>query len=308
MPTPSTSSNFGDLLDPRFQKLFNERYKALPDMLGRFFNMVSGADAPTKDTYRTSQVGTLGDIPEFTGTVVYDDSAQGYDGIITPKEYASGYQIERKLFDDDLYGVMDSKPKALATAYQRTRQKHGAQLFNNAFSVDSTWNNFTENVALCSNSHTTTSGASTASGFDNLATSALSAVALVAARISMINFRGDRAERISVVPSMILIPPDLYEQAYEIVESEGKPETANNNANVHQGRYTVVEWIYLDDVNNWFLIDETAMKDALTWVDRVSSEFAMVEDFDTFVAKWRMYARYGHGHNDWRWILGHQVS
>lgn len=173
MPTPSTSSNFGDLLDPRFQKLFNERYKALPDMLGRFFNMVSGADAPTKDTYRTSQVGTLGDIPEFTGTVVYDDSAQGYDGIITPKEYASGYQIERKLFDDDLYGVMDSKPKALATAYQRTRQKHGAQLFNNAFSVDSTWNNFTENVALCSNSHTTTSGASTASGFDNLATSAL---------------------------------------------------------------------------------------------------------------------------------------
>jgi hypothetical protein len=308
MATPAVSTNFGDLLDPRFQKIFNERYKQLPDMLNRFFSMKSGADAPTKADFRTSQVGTLGDIPEFTGTVVYDDSAQGYDSTITPKEYASGYQIERKLYDDDLYGVMDQKPKALATAFQRTRQKHGAQLFNNAFSLDGTWNNHTEGVALCSDSHTTTSGAATTNGFDNLSTAALSAVALAANRIQMINFRGDRAERISVVPSMILIPPDLYEQAYEIVESAGKLDTPNNNANVHEGRYTVVEWIYLDDVNNWFLIDETAMKDALVWVDRVQQEFAMVEDFDTFVAKWRLYARYGHGHNDWRWILGNQVS
>lgn len=306
MPTPSVSTNFGDLLDPRFQKIFNDRYDQLPDMLGKFFTMVG--DSPTKADYRTSQMGTLGDVPEFTGTVTYDDSAQGYDGTITPKEYASGYQIERKLYDDDQFGVMDSKPKTLATAYQRTRQKHGAQLFNNAFSVDTTWNNFTEAVALCSNSHTTTSGASVVAGFDNLITSSLSAVALAAARIQMINFRGDRAEKISVVPSMLLIPPDLYDIAFEIVESQGKPDTPNNNANVHRGKYSVTEWIYLNDVNNWFMIDETMMKDSLIWYDRVQKEFAMVEDFDTLVAKWRMYARYGHGHNDWRWILGAQVS
>ena len=38
------------------------------------------------------------------------------------------------------------------------------------------------------------------------------------------------------------------------------------------------------------------------------AEFAMVEDFDTLVGKWRLYSRYGHGHNDWRWVLGAQVS
>ncbi len=306
MPTPSISTNFGDLLDPRFQKVFNDRYDQLPDMLGQFFTMVG--DSPTKADYRTTQMGTLGDVPEFTGTIPYDDSAQGYDGTITPKEYASGYQIERKLYDDDQYGVMDAKPKTLATAYQRTRQKHGAQLFNNAFSNDTTWNSYTENVALCSDSHTTTSGASTGQGFDNLVTTALTAVGLASARVQMINFRGDRAERISVVPGKILIPPDLYEIAFEITESAGKVDTANNNANVHKGRYDVVEWIYLTDTNNWFLIDDTMMKDSLFWFDRVQKEFAMVEDFDTLVAKWRLYARYGHGHNDWRWVLGAQVS
>ena len=138
MPTPSVSANFGDLLDPRFQKIFNDRYDQLDSKIGQFFTMVG--TSPTKADYRTSQMGTLGDVPEFTGTVVYDDSAQGYDGTITPKEYASGYQIERKMYDDDQYGVMDSKPKTLATAYARTREKHGAQLFNNAFSNDTTWN------------------------------------------------------------------------------------------------------------------------------------------------------------------------
>jgi hypothetical protein len=69
-----------------------------------------------------------------------------------------------------------------------------------------------------------------------------------------------------------------------------------------------VEWNYLTSTRNWFFIDEVMMKDALLWVDRIKVEFAMVEDFDTLVGKWRLYARYGQGHNSWRWILGASVS
>jgi phage major head subunit gpT-like protein len=253
-------------------------------------------------------MGTLGDVPEFTGSVVMDDSHQGYDVIITPKEYASGYQIERKLYDDDQYGVMDQKPKSLAKAYNRTRQKHAASIWNNAFSIDSTWLTHSEGVALCSNSHTTTSGASTSVGFDNLATAALSAVAVQAGRVQMRNFRGDRAERITVMPSMILVPPDLEETAWEIANSSGKLDTANNNANFHKGKYKVVDWEYLTSARNWFMIDGDQMKEALTWIDRVKIEHAMVEDFQTLVAKWRVYARYGLGWNDWRFVLGFQVA
>lgn len=307
MATPATTGQFGDLLDPRFAKIFDERFKQLKDMVGFFYTTVT--NSPTNADYRESQVGTLADLQEFTGVVQYDDSAQGYDMTITPKEYTSGYQIERKLFADAMYGVMDSKPRSLATSYNRTRQKHAAQLFTGGFSVDSTWNNFAEGVALCSNSHLSShASTSTANGFDNLATSALSAVALAAARIQMVGFRGDRAERISVVPDMILLPPNLYEVGFEIVESSGKVDTANNNANVHQGRYEVVEWNYLTDTNDWALIDKSMMKDSLRWFEHTPIEHAMVEDFDTLVAKWRVYARYGVGYNDWRWILGSQVS
>lgn len=306
---PGVVGNWQDLLDVRFARIHNDRYKQLADRIAKFFRVIGPGESPQRASYRTSAAGSFGDVGEFTGQVTYDDAYQGYDRTLTPKQYASGYQIERILFDHDEYGIMDAKPRGLATSAQRTRQKHAAQVFNNRFSVDTTWNNFTENVALCSNSHTTTApGVSTATGFDNLVTTAFSAAALAAARIQMKNFRDDRGNRIAVNPTMILHPVDLYELVHEVVKSEGKPDTANNNANVHANAYEGVEWEYLSDTNDWSLIDPVMMKDSLVWYDELPPEFAMVEAFDELIGKWRLYTRYGAGHDDWRWILGAQVG
>lgn len=306
MAVPHTSGAFADLLDPRFQKVFHDQYEQLPDMLPEFFDFP--ADNGRADM-RWSSVSGYGDIPQFSGSVTYQSAAQGYDSTITPVEFASGIQVERRLFDTDQYNIMNQRPVGLARSAQRTRQKHGARRFNNAFSVDSLFYTNTEAVALCSNSHTTTvAGASTATGFDNLVTTALSATAVAAARIQMRGFRDPAGNRMEIEPDELLIPTDLYEVAYEIVESMGKVDTAENNRNVHQGRYTIKEWNYLTDANNWFMSDSSMRKDSLKWVDSVGVEFAMAEDLDTLVAKWRLYMVYGNGHIDWRFILGASVS
>ena len=306
MPVPLVSGSFGDLLDPRFRKIFFETYKQLPSMRGNLYTEISS----DRDTVRDSSVGTLGDLVEFTGTITYDDMSQGYDVTETHKQFASGYQVERVLFDDDQFNIMDRRPAGLATSVARTQEGHAARFFNNAFSIDTFFYNHTEAVALCSNSHTTTSGASTTTGFDNLVTTSLSAVALESARVQMQDFRGDRAERISIMPDTILIPAQgtMEETAWEIVNSQGKLDTANNNANFNQGKYKVMVWHYLTDANNWFLIDSTFMKQNLYWVNRIAPEFGWVEDFDTLVAKYRAYCRYGAYYVDWRWALGAQVS
>ena len=305
MPVPHTSTNFGDLLDPRFQEIFHDRFDQLPDMLPTLFTMPPDNG---RDDMRWSQVSGYEDFQEFTGTVPYQDAAQGFDTTSTHVEFASGIQVQRKLFDDDQYQIMDQRPRGLSTAAQRTRQKHGARIFNNAFSIDTTFYNNSEGVAMCSNSHTTTTGASTANGFDNLGTAALSATAVASARISMVNFRGMQAERISIVPDEIWFPPDRYEEAYEIIASSGKVDTANNNRNVHEGAYTAYEWNYMSDANDWFLADSAQRQESLFWVDRVPVEFAFAEDLDTIIAKWRAYMRYSFAWVDWRWVFGHQVS
>ena len=305
MPTPMDSGAFGDLLDPRFQKIFNDTYKPLPNMLPKFYTMVS---TNGRNNMTWSEVGTLTDWDEFTGTVAYSAISQGYDVTMTPVEFTKGVQIGRKLYDDDQYHIMDQKPKGMAESLHRTEQKHGARIFNNAGSVDTMFYSHSEGLPLCSNSHTTTSGASTASGFDNLTTASLSATAVFAARLQMVGFRGDQGERIEVMPDMLVYPPDLSEIAFEITKSKGKVDTANNNPNFHEGRYEGVEWRYLTDTNNWFMVDSRAMKQFLFWSDRVAAEFAFIEDFDTLVAKWRGYKRHGMTYTNWRWVNGALVS
>lgn len=306
MAVPHTTDSFGDLLDIRFQKIFDDNFPQLNDMLPElyFFEPNNG-----RNDMRFSQVSGYGDIPQFDGTVVYQSASQGYDTTITPLEFASGIQVERRLFDTDQFSIMNQRPAGLARAAQRTRQKHGARMFNNAFSVDTFFYNNTESVALCSNSHTTTvPSASTSSGFDNLVTTALSATALASARIQMRGLRDAQAQKGDVEPDEILFPPDLYEVAFEINSSMGKVDTAENNRNVHMGRYKMMEWSRLNDADNWFLMDSSLRRESLKWFDSVPVEFAMAEDLDTLVAKWRLYMVYGNGHTDWRWIIGASVS
>lgn len=295
-----------DTLDPRFQKIWDERFTNNPEMIDMFYSM----KLSKLITERFSTLGTMGDVPQFTGSVAYDDVFQGYDVAVTPLEHAKGIQIQRRLFDTDQHNLIEGKPKALAGSFFRTRQQYAARPFNNAFGLDSFFYSHSEGVSLCSNSHTTTSGASTATGFDNLNTTSLSAVSYSAACFQMKNFRGDRAEKIQVRPNMLLVPTAaVAETAYEIINSAGKVDTANNNVNYNQGKAEVVEWIELNSSQNWFAIDKQIMKDfGLVWLDAVKGEFAMIEDFDSFVGKWRGYSVLGNAWIDWRWILGNSVS
>ncbi|GAG53159.1 unnamed protein product, partial [marine sediment metagenome] len=104
------------------------------------------------------------------------------------------------------------------------------------------------------------------------------------------------------------IRPYLYEEAYEIINASGKVDTDLNNPNVHEGSYTAVDWEYLTDTNDWFMMDSTLRKEQLHWFDREPLEFAFIEDFDTMIGKWRAYMRYGNAHTDWRFIFGSQVA
>jgi len=100
MATPLTSGGFGDLLEPGLAKVFHDRVKEIPQMVPTLFGM--GTEATSY--YKTSSVGAFGDFTDFdtSGTVVYDDFAQGYDVKIEFKQFVSGFQIARKLYDDEL--------------------------------------------------------------------------------------------------------------------------------------------------------------------------------------------------------------
>jgi len=266
------SENFGYLLDPGLRKIFMDEVGQPGDMVSKLFSI----EKSNKATEYDLGIGGLGDLEEFTGTIGYSDFEQQYRVSYTHREWVKGIKIERKLVDDDLYNVINSRPKALAMTTRRTREKHGASLFNNAFNTSVASGG--DALALCSTAHTYV-GTSTTVG--NSGTTALSATAVEATRILGMALTDETDNLIDVMYDTIIVPPNLEETANIIVKTDKQVGSDYNDINFNKGRYNVIVWPRLTDTNNWFMVDSKYMKLYLKWFDRISPEFNKDKDFDT---------------------------
>ena len=304
--SPLTSSKFVRLLKNDMREVSENRFKDLPKQGEKFYRVLD-SDSASEEFY---DVGGLPDVPEFNGKLSYAGYAPGYHVKIEPKEFALGVQTERKFTDDNKWGVLRSHATNLVDALGRTREKKRARVFNYAFSASFDFMESEEGLSLCNSSHTTKSGTSTSSGFDNAGTSTLSKTSVAATWLAMRGFRDQDSERIDMDDSWGLIVPDaLGDTAEEIVGTKKGLGDANHTINVQEGRYNVERYMRLDDydTNNWFMVNWTLMKKFLIWIDRISADPNTTVDFETFAVKHSIYARFGYGFKDWRWIYGHLV-
>ena len=111
------SVNFGDLLRPDFEEIFDKEYNQLQSKLQDLYNMVPSNG---RDIMKWSGVGTLKDFEQFTGSIQYQDQSQGYDTTMTPLEFANAIQVERRLFDTQQYNTFNQRPAALGASAART--------------------------------------------------------------------------------------------------------------------------------------------------------------------------------------------
>jgi phage major head subunit gpT-like protein len=293
------AANWFDLLEVDFRKIYFDQYKALPMMVPDLFNILKSSQAFEK----TSAVGQVPDHVEFSGKVQEVSPKQAYDKTFTFTEYAAKIEIQRKLAADDQYRVMSRYPKNLSTSANRSREKLGAGIYSLAFTYQPTDGDGTE---LCASDHpSNVSGVSTQS---NEGTSSLSATNVEATRLLMHAFKDDIGEIISLDPNTITAPRALEQTAWEIINTKnGKVDTANNNANFHQGKYKLIIWDRLTDTNNWFMSDYGAQKEYLLWWNREPIQFFQDKDSNTMTAIYLSYYRCGTGWDDWRWIYGQLV-
>ncbi len=297
------SEQWAELLEPGLRSIFQVQRDALAarSVIPVLFNVATSDKAEEHDL----GMGGFSDWTEYEGAIQYDDNEQLYKTTYTHKEYVQGFKVERKLVDDDQYNVINKRPVGLALSAMRTREKHAASVFNNAFSSSYTGG---DAVALCSDSHPYSPN--NASTQDNSGTTAFSHAAVVATRQLMREYKDDRGQLVSVNPDTILVPPELEDEAYEVVQSVNKSGEASNTINYVKSIVSnVVVWDYLTDANNWFVIDSALAKLYLNWLDRVGLEFEMdpTSDF-RLEARFRGYMRYSFGWSDWRWCYGHNVT
>jgi len=292
------SENFASLLEPKLRQIFFEAYLQIPAMRDRLFSVQTSGKAKETDY----GIGAFAEWKEFTGSLDYDSFYELWEIEYEHTEFAKGFKVERKLVDDNQYNVIFNRAQRLGASAFRKAEADAASVFNNAFS--GSYLGY-DSIALCGSHPYSPTNASTQA---NAGTTALSRDALITTRTAMREYKDDRGNPIYVVPDMLLIPIELEDTAYRIVQSAQVSGTADNDANFLRGRFQVVSWELLSDANNWFLIDSRMMKQFLLWFDRVPLEFGAANEFDTMLAKFRAYMRYSYGWSDWRWIYGQNVT
>ena len=316
MPNGHYSAEFIRLMDKRIREVTEGAIEeTLPIMIPTLYNVMP-SDSAFEEFYN---IETIGDIPRFTGSLSFLKSSPGYYNRIEPGEYAAGLSFERKLIQDKKFAVLDGWAESLGHARNRTREKAAVRPFANCSSIAFDFLTSEEGVALASSAHLTkVPGVSTASGFSNTGTTALSKTAVAAARLAGKRFRVGNGELANVNLDTLLVPSALYDLACEITgydprsgNSSGMdPDAMNGKINVVGRGIKVVEWPFLDDYSNknWFMVDSRMMKKFLIWIDREGPVYATQEDFHTFAIEHSIYDRFGYGWLAWQWFYASIVS
>jgi len=301
------SEHFGELLEPGLRAVFNLTFSELTaaSRIPMLFNVIPSSKA---SEYFLG-VGGMSDWNAYEGAIEYDDLEQGYKTTLTHTEYVQGFKVERKLVDDDQYNIINARPAQLAMSAARTREKHAASVFNNAFSTSYTGG---DGQPLCESAGHPYSPSNASTQTNEYTTGySLTYDNVVTVRRLMREFKDDRGQLVAINPDTLLVPPELEETANQIVNTMngGSPQVpgqVNYQDNIVQRWGTrVIMWDYLTDANAWFMLDSRLAKIHLLWIDRAPLEFAMDPTSSyRLEARYRGYMRYSYGWSDWRWIVG----
>ena len=307
---PLALEQFARLADKRLDSVLENYLKPYQELIGTIFGSMP-LDKAYAELY---DIGSMPDIPFFTGKLDFLDIAPGYYTRVEPKEYAAGIQMQKKFIEDKQYAVLDDLQTSMLKAYGRTKEKSAVKAFG--YGTSTAWDYMTneEGVSLFSSSHATKSGVSTSSGFANAGTTALSKTAVVATRILFEKFRDDIGELYDSEPDTLLVPTALYDTACEIVGYDPRsgaaeatdPDTAQRRISTTYKAFKVIPWKRLDDysVKAWFMLDSAMAKKFLLWIDRVKPETNTQADFHTFAMMQSIRGRFGWGFRNWRFGYG----
>ncbi len=293
-----TTGNWPEALEPIAHKGFDHGRKQPPAEKNMFFTVRNSK----KFTETYLELGDIGPMGEFTGSVNYDDVSQGHKFTVSVTQYAKGIKIQRIFVDTDQLDIVEGLPELLG---RKVFEREALDTFfwlNNAFNTSITT---LDGLQICSSAHTSLNG-----GVNqvNRGTSPFSALSVEATRIKMKKFRTNKDGKIEMNPDTIVVPEDLFEAAWEVISSGGKVDTANNNANFHKGKYKLIHSVWLSDTNNWFMFDMDKIKKDNTWNDVTKPEFNRDKNFDDYVAKFSSYMANDRAIRNWRGIFGHEVS
>lgn len=297
--SPAVTGGFSDYLSTKWQKVLVSRGKE------RVLLYVRAMRVENMDTnpFLAVKISGMGFMPvKAEGQqFIFDQPIPGGNFQVTATPYGMGFSVTFEMWRDDLYGVMNEQWADMRRSARYRQEVQGWAAFNNAFSVNTGYDN-----APLIGSHLDLDGTTQANR--PVPDVTFSQTAIQAAQLNFRLLNDERSRPIAAEPTRIVIHPTNVPLAREILASSGKAQTTDNDMNatlVDQLNYMPSR--YLVRTQDWFMafpIDESDL--IFFWRDRpIPRHF---DDPFTMDADFTLYQRLAQFVGDWRWIYGSTVG
>ena len=297
---PMNRSKFRKQLQEGLNTVFGLEYRRYPEQWRAIFDVERSRKAYEEDVLLFGFDGAP--VKAEGAGVSYDEGGEAWVSRYHHETIALAFQITEEAEEDGLYGSLGSKySRALARSLQHTKEVKGANILNNGFSSSFPGGDGKE---LFATDHPLAGGGT----FQNeLTTPAdLSETALEDALIDISNFIDDRGIPIMVQARKLIHPPQLMFDACRILQSPGRPGTADNDINAMRYEGMIPEGHTtnqrLTDPDAWFL--KTDCPDGLKHMSRLSVRRGVEGDFESGNMRYKARERYSFGWTDPRGAYG----
>ena len=296
---PATTGAFSHLLAPGIRNVFFMYKKDAPSEYEKIFTV----DKSTKHYEENLELAALGIMPQKQqgSPILYQDMIQGGIKKFIHATYGLGFRATEEVMEDDLYGQLKKNARALKRSALVAREVVSFGVLNRAFTTEYGFPKNGVNEPLISTSHTLLGGGT---GSNRPSTDVdISQAALEAALTAFKLYVDDRGMPIVVEPKYLLVHPSQQFMVQEILTSDLRPYTANNEVNVLKGMLESMTSRYLDDPDAWYIISEKN-EDGLVFFERRALTLQNGDDFDTGDAKFKATQRFSAGCSEWRNLYG----
>lgn len=292
---PANSTAFSHLLAPGLRKIYYDRLKKWQEEYSKIAHVLTSKRA-YEDDYYMAGLGRFEE-KEKGKSISYDSPVPGDTKRYTHITFALGFRVERELYDDDRYGIMKKMSKELAFAAIQTVELEFGAFLDDVF----TGATFTgaDGKALCATDHPLLIGGTYANEPTTQADMGIGSIRAASLRLEKVV--DDRGLPRNIGRGKLIVCSPTYQWvADEIINTTGKPYTAENTKNAFDKLsldYMVSH--YQSDEDQWILLADKEVHD-INFFWRTRPEFDNSDDFDTKDAKFSGFMRFSLGFTDWR--------
>jgi phage major head subunit gpT-like protein len=239
---------FGTAMLPALEELFRSELEMHPSRRDQCFKTVS----TDRDIWQSSEIH---DMPLFStiaegAEYSFSRPKAGANKTLTVSKYGLGFSISEEAVDDGKFDFISDAVRKMARSGRESQEIAAMDIINNGFGTTDT----ADGQDLFSTAHTLPSGLT----FRNRASTDvdLSPSALDSALADFeTQFIGDSGIIYRMPAKTLLVHPTQKRYAMEIIGSDLKADSMDNNSNSLKGEgLTVVSSPHITDTDSWFLL------------------------------------------------------